>query len=67
MALTGTTVEIEHRGWESLGAEGKDWRSRNHSLSFGLGPLMTTGSAGVAVGLAATAALLGGAVRIGVR
>ena len=28
---TGSTtrVEIEHRGWERLGAEGQDWRDRN--------------------------------------
>ena len=27
----GTTrVEIEHRGWEALGAGGEDWRDRNH-------------------------------------
>lgn len=27
----GTTrVEIEHRGWERLGAEGKSWRDRNN-------------------------------------
>ena len=26
----GTRVEIEHRGWERLGAEpGRDWRDRN--------------------------------------
>jgi uncharacterized protein YndB with AHSA1/START domain len=25
-----TLVEIEHRGWEVLGAEGEDWRDRNH-------------------------------------
>jgi uncharacterized protein YndB with AHSA1/START domain len=25
-----TQVEIEHRGWERLGAEGEDWRDRNH-------------------------------------
>ena len=25
-----TLVEIEHRGWEGLGAEGEDWRDRNH-------------------------------------
>lgn len=25
-----TTVEIEHRGWERLGAEGGSWRDRNH-------------------------------------
>lgn len=24
-----TRVEIEHRGWERLGAEGEDWRDRN--------------------------------------
>lgn len=26
---TATTVEIEHRGWERLGAEGESWRDRN--------------------------------------
>ena len=25
-----TLVEIEHRGWERLGAGGADWRDRNH-------------------------------------
>ena len=25
----GTRVEIEHRGWERLGAEGETWRDRN--------------------------------------
>lgn len=25
----GTRVEIEHRGWERLGAEGEHWRDRN--------------------------------------
>ena len=25
-----TLVEIEHRGWERLGAEGEAWRDRNH-------------------------------------
>ncbi len=24
-----TRVEIEHRGWEALGAQGEDWRDRN--------------------------------------
>jgi hypothetical protein len=24
-----TRVEIEHRGWERLGADGRDWRDRN--------------------------------------
>jgi uncharacterized protein YndB with AHSA1/START domain len=27
---SGTLVEIEHRGWERLGAEGETWRDRNH-------------------------------------
>ncbi|MFL5651348.1 MAG: SRPBCC domain-containing protein, partial [Chloroflexota bacterium] len=27
---TATRVEIEHRGWEVLGAAGEDWRDRNH-------------------------------------
>jgi uncharacterized protein YndB with AHSA1/START domain len=25
-----TRVEIEHRGWERLGADGEPWRERNH-------------------------------------
>jgi hypothetical protein len=25
-----TRVEIEHRGWENLGAEAETWRDRNH-------------------------------------
>ena len=25
-----TLVEIEHRGWEALGAEGESWRDRNN-------------------------------------
>jgi uncharacterized protein YndB with AHSA1/START domain len=25
-----TRVEIEHRGWERLGADGESWRDRNH-------------------------------------
>jgi len=25
-----TLVEIEHRGWERLGADGETWRDRNH-------------------------------------
>ena len=29
-AGAGTRVEIEHRGWEALGADGEDWRDRNH-------------------------------------
>lgn len=27
---TATVIEIEHRGWEALGAEGESWRDRNH-------------------------------------
>ena len=26
----GTRVEIEHAGWERLGARGETWRNRNH-------------------------------------
>ena len=26
----GTRVEIEHRGWDRLGAGGEDWRDRNY-------------------------------------
>ncbi len=26
---SGTRVEIEHRGWERLGADGPQWRDRN--------------------------------------
>jgi uncharacterized protein YndB with AHSA1/START domain len=25
-----TRIEIEHTGWERLGAKGEDWRDRNH-------------------------------------
>ena len=28
---TATLVEIEHRGWERLGADGASWRDRNHA------------------------------------
>jgi uncharacterized protein YndB with AHSA1/START domain len=28
---TGTRVEIEHRGWERLGADGDLWRTRNQA------------------------------------
>jgi uncharacterized protein YndB with AHSA1/START domain len=27
---TSTRVEIEHRGWERLGADAEEWRTRNH-------------------------------------
>ena len=27
---TGTRIEIEHSGWERLGADGEMWRDRNH-------------------------------------
>jgi uncharacterized protein YndB with AHSA1/START domain len=26
---TGTLIEIEHHGWERLGADGEEWRRRN--------------------------------------
>jgi hypothetical protein len=26
-----TRVEIEHRGWERLGAQAQDWRNANHN------------------------------------
>lgn len=26
-----TRIEIEHRGWERLGADGQDWRDRNRA------------------------------------
>jgi hypothetical protein len=29
--LDGAGVEIEHRGWESLGSDGETWRERNRS------------------------------------
>ena len=29
IAASSTRVEIEHRGWEGLGAEGQTWRDRN--------------------------------------
>jgi uncharacterized protein YndB with AHSA1/START domain len=34
----GTLVEIEHRGWERLGAAGPDWRERNKDGWAGLIP-----------------------------
>ncbi|MEO8469071.1 MAG: SRPBCC family protein [Chloroflexota bacterium] len=30
LGIDGTKVEIEHRGWERLGAGGEDWRDRNY-------------------------------------
>jgi hypothetical protein len=47
--LTGTTVEIEHRGWESLGAEGKDWRDRNRGGWATLLPLYVAAAATVPI------------------
>lgn len=29
--MAATRVEIEHRGWERLGAGGQDWRDRNRA------------------------------------
>jgi uncharacterized protein YndB with AHSA1/START domain len=34
----GTRVEIEHRGWERLGAQGSDWREANKGGWAGLLP-----------------------------
>ena len=28
---SGTRIEIDHRGWERLGAGGQDWRNRNRA------------------------------------
>jgi hypothetical protein len=28
---TTTRIEIEHRGWERLGADGRAWRDRNYA------------------------------------
>jgi uncharacterized protein YndB with AHSA1/START domain len=36
-----TRVEIEHTGWERLGAEGPAWRERNHAGWGGLLPHYT--------------------------
>jgi len=35
---TATRVEIEHRGWERLGAAGDEWRDRNRAGWQGLLP-----------------------------
>jgi uncharacterized protein YndB with AHSA1/START domain len=35
---SGTRVEIEHRGWERLGARGPDWREANKGGWAGLLP-----------------------------
>jgi uncharacterized protein YndB with AHSA1/START domain len=37
-AAGGTRVEIEHRGWERLGAAGPDWREANKGGWAGLLP-----------------------------
>jgi hypothetical protein len=34
----GTRVEIEHRGWDRLGALGPDWRNANQAGWRGLLP-----------------------------
>ncbi len=31
LGARSTKIEIEHRGWEHLGAEGQDWRDRNRA------------------------------------
>ncbi len=35
---SGTRVDIEHRGWERLGADARDWRDRNQAGWAGLLP-----------------------------
>jgi len=40
-----TLVEIEHRGWERLGAGGADWRDRNHGGWATLLPYYVTAAA----------------------
>jgi hypothetical protein len=42
---TTTTVEIEHTGWERLGAEGPAWRERNEAGWGGLLPHYTAAAA----------------------
>lgn len=41
-----TRVEIEHRGWERLGARGEQWRERNHGGWAGLLPHYIAATAG---------------------
>jgi hypothetical protein len=38
LARTATRVEIEHRGWERLGAKGSELRRRNHAGWRGVMP-----------------------------
>jgi uncharacterized protein YndB with AHSA1/START domain len=42
----GTLVEIEHRGWERLGAAGPDWRERNKGGWAGLIPHYLSAASG---------------------
>jgi hypothetical protein len=41
-----TRVEIEHRGWERLGAQGSDWREANNAGWGGLLPHFVAACAG---------------------
>jgi uncharacterized protein YndB with AHSA1/START domain len=41
-----TRVEIEHRGWEVLGAEAEEWRDRNHGGWATLLPHFTAAAEG---------------------
>jgi uncharacterized protein YndB with AHSA1/START domain len=43
-----TRVEIEHRGWERLGAKGQPWRDANRSGWDGVLPAYTAACAGAA-------------------
>ena len=45
-----TLVEIEHRGWEALGAEGESWRDRNHGGWATLLPHFVAAAADAQVG-----------------
>jgi hypothetical protein len=42
-----TRVEIEHRGWERLGADGETWRDRNHGGWATLLPHYVAAAAGL--------------------
>jgi uncharacterized protein YndB with AHSA1/START domain len=43
-----TRVEIEHRGWERLGAKGQPWRDANRSGWDGVLPAYAAACAGIA-------------------
>lgn len=47
---TGTRVDIEHRGWERLGARGPSWRRVNRGGWDGVLPAFVAVCSGVATG-----------------